>query len=522
MVKWFCCSALCLNNYTTTDESGNSIRYYRLPRNDALKREYAKILETTGFNWKGGHICGKHWSCGERKNICDLPDVPVPNGMLERFKTRYDNALKLYSKKTKPTEKDRAKLRKHKRVFETALRISGQPEKAKRSCPSSRRETLPRQTKARSLGKKQLQKKLSQTECKVSALESELDNARKNMEELRKDVESKKQAMYLLEKEKDDTQSKLFELQKVVGNLRSAKFNLENLSKKPQLFSYLTGLTLDQFNILFECVAPYTHLIPYPGCNGTGERSMTKSTELMAVLTICRHSLNQGVMAFILQTSHSTMERVFNGWVLFLATVLGKVDLKPASGYILNMMPKSFIETGHGLTDIVIDATEFKFQRASNYELNTMMFSNYKNCVTGKALIGITPHGSGLLFSEIYPGSISDSELAEKAGVLTYVEEEHEVMADRGFGIQDFLSIKGVTLNRPKMKDADQFSQSDVSDNFDIAATRIHVERFIGRVRCWTILNSVWPLNRIDMLSSIWKMLCCIVNLTMSPIGPRD
>ena len=84
------------------------------------------------------------------------------------------------------------------------------------------------------------------------------------------------------------------------------------------------------------------------------------------------------------------------------------------------------------------------------------------------------------------------------------------------------MSIKGVTLNRPKMEDADQFSQSDVSDNFDIAGTRIHVERFIGRMRCWTILNSVWLLNRIYMLSSIWKMLCCIVNLTMSPIGPRD
>ena len=86
------------------------------------------------------------------------------------------------------------------------------------------------------------------------------------------------------------------------------------------------------------------------------------------------------------------------------------MDLKPASGYISNMIPKSFIETGHGLTDMVIDATEFKFERAlmermpSNYELNTMMLSNYKNCVTGKALVGIAPHGSGMLLSEVYPG----------------------------------------------------------------------------------------------------------------------
>ena len=83
-------------------------------------------------------------------------------------------------------------------------------------------------------------------------------------------------------------------------------------------------------------------------------------------------------------------------------------------------------------------------------------------------------------------------------------------------------AIKGVTLNRPKQKDADQFSQADVKKRFDIAATRIHVERFIGRVRDWSILNNVWPLNRMDILSSTWKMLCHIVNITMPPIGPKQ
>ena len=46
--------------------------------------------------------------------------------------------------------------------------------------------------------------------------------------------------------------------------------------------------------------------------------------------------------------------------------------------------------------------------------------------------------------------------------------------------------------------------EMDVAINFDIAATRIHVERFIGRVRDWGILNSVCPINRMDILSSTW------------------
>ena len=73
------------------------------------------------------------------------------------------------------------------------------------------------------------------------------------------------------------------------------------------------------------------------------------------------------------------MQRIFIGWVIFLATIFNEIDLKPASGFLLKNCQKVFIETGNGLTDIVIDATEFKFQSASNFKLNSLMFSKYKN-----------------------------------------------------------------------------------------------------------------------------------------------
>ena len=95
-------------------------------------------------------------------------------------------------------------------------------------------------------------------------------------------------------------------------------------------------------------------------------------------------------------------------------------------------------------------------------------------------------------------------------------------MSDRGFSIQDFCAIKGVSLNRPKQKECVQFAQVDVANHFDVAATRIHVERFIGRIRDWGIMNSVWPINQIDILSSTWQMLGYIVDLTMLPIGPKE
>lgn len=60
------------------------------------------------------------------------------------------------------------------------------------------------------------------------------------------------------------------------------------------------------------------------------------------------------------------------------------------------------------MTDLIIDATELNFVNASNYELNSLIFLHYKNIQKGKALVGISRNGSGMIFSEIHPGSISD------------------------------------------------------------------------------------------------------------------
>ena len=119
-------------------------------------------------------------------------------------------------------------------------------------------------------------------------------------------------------------------------------------------------------------------------------------------------------------------------------------------------MPKIFAETGHGLTDLVIDATEFIFQSASNFELNSLMFSN----------------GGGILFSDILPGSISTSKINEECGAVYLVEQEHEIVSDRAFSIQQLCASRGITLNRPKQKENDQFMEVDIANNFDIAATR--------------------------------------------------
>lgn len=103
-------------------------------------------------------------------------------------------------------------------------------------------------------------------------------------------------------------------------------------------------------------------------------------------------------MAFMLKVRESTIQGPFVGWIVFHETTFTLINLKPEAGFLLKRMSHIFVKTGHGLADMIIDCTECKFQHVSNLDLNSIMFSNYKNTITGKALIGIAPHGMGLFF----------------------------------------------------------------------------------------------------------------------------
>ena len=94
---------------------------------------------------------------------------------------------------------------------------------------------------------------------------------------------------------------------------------------------------------------PYSDVIIYPDCKGTGKRSLDKLAELSAVLTICRQSLHQGVMAFMLKVGESTIQRIFVGWIVFLETIFTCINLKPEAGFLLKKIPDILVKTGHGL-----------------------------------------------------------------------------------------------------------------------------------------------------------------------------
>ena len=72
--------------------------------------------------------------------------------------------------------------------------------------------------------------------------------------------------------------------------------------------------------------------------------------------------------------------------------------------------------------------------------------------------------------------------------MISWVEEEHEIMPDKGF-FKQFMSQKYSSFQKLKKL------------VILIASTSIHIERFSGYFSDWSVLNNDWPIQRFDLLT---------------------
>ena len=138
----------------------------------------------------------------------------------------------------------------------------------------------------------------------------------------------------------------------------------------------------------------------------------------------------------------------------------------------------------------------------------------YKSHNTGKILVACTPNRAITYISPMYVGSISDVELTRVCGFLEKLEENHgiSVIADRGFTIKDMLSDIRVKLNIPPfLKGRSQLPQEDIRKTRLIASLCIHVERVIGRIKKFAILQGNFTLSMSHLANQI---LCICAWLT--------
>ena len=70
-------------------------------------------------------------------------------------------------------------------------------------------------------------------------------------------------------------------------------------------------------------------------------------------------------------------------------------------------------------------------------------------------------------------------------------------MVDRGFQIQDELATVGATLLIPSFT----------------TNVRIHVERVIGRMKKFRILQSTIPVSQVELLDNVMVVYSALINM---------
>ena len=322
--------------------------------------------------------------------------------------------------------------------------------------------------------------------------------------------------------------AKIEDLEQQVEDFKESRFGAENISKDPELLTFYTGfVSKERFDSFYSWVEPYAKTMMkwsqiqrgrgkenYKRRRSSGNFALSLYDQLFLFMIRLRLGLLGTDLGVRFNISTSTVSRIILTWSNFLYTMLGQVPIWPTTAQIKDSMPECF-KNIYPKTRVILDCTEIKVQRPSSKVLNSEFYSAYKSHTTLKCLVGIAPHGAVTFVSSLYQGSISDKEITRRSGILSLIEEGDEVMADKGFLIQDLLEPKKATLTIPPFLSRTkslQFTSKEVTETQQIALLRIHVERAIRRIKEYQIFDKVLPLSLAGSVNQIWTICCLLTN----------
>ena len=313
-------------------------------------------------------------------------------------------------------------------------------------------------------------------------------------------------------------------------------FDITHIQHKDHLMKIYTGLTNhSKFSWIFNTIKHnIPHLQMYKGATSYNvkryqqnmtkkpgpERKLKPENELLLTLMKIKLDLLYEDLAFRFDISVSLVSQIISTWIPLLSKELRGLIYWPSQEEILHYYPKCFEQWS--TVRAIIDCTEITLQRPSIAKANSQIYSNYKSRPTAKVLVACTPGGTVSFISKAAGGAMSDKQLVEKSGILRKFEPMDICLADRGFNIQELLVPFQVKLIIPPfLKKKKQLDVDDAVKTKKVANSRIHVERVIGRIKEFQILQGEYPLDMLDLLDNILIICAVLVNL-QPPLVPME
>lgn len=244
-------------------------------------------------------------------------------------------------------------------------------------------------------------------------------------------------------------------------------------------------------------------------------KRLTLKDHLFLVLVKLRLGLKNKDIAFRFGVTFSIVSRIFRSWINEMAKFMSEnLIYWPEKPALRRNLPKCF-KKDYRKAVCIIDCTEIFTERPLSLNARAQTWSNYKHHNTIKYLVAITPAGAVSFISDGWGGRVSDKEITIKSGILDYIETGDQVLADRGFTLEQEFATQGGILEFPSFtRGKSQLPAKDVDFSRKVANVRIHVERVIGRLRNWTILNTTIPISQVDLTDDVMVTISGLVNLS--------
>ncbi|CAN7977146.1 unnamed protein product [Ixodes persulcatus] len=225
-----------------------------------------------------------------------------------------------------------------------------------------------------------------------------------------------------------------------------------------------------------------------------------------------------------------TVSKIFHAWINILSVELSPCILWPKADTVRQRLPKLCKVPMLRNLRCIIDCSEIFIERPCTFKARTQTFSSYKHHNTVKFLIAICPSGGICFISKCWGGKVSDLELTRHCGFLDFIQSGDLVMADRGFPIEELLAIRGASLIVPAYtRGKTQLTRQEVEVSRRISSVRIQVERTIGQLKKFHLLQRIVPVSLLKKkgdkgmatIDKIVVICAALVNMRSSIFGKK-
>lgn len=284
-------------------------------------------------------------------------------------------------------------------------------------------------------------------------------------------------------------------------------FSFKLIEGSDKLILLYTGLpNKEVFKLLFEFCNKF-EICYYSGWNVD---CVSKENQLFMTLIKLRQNLLHEDLAVRFGVSTATVSNIILTWLHVLHEVLYEGLMANVPSLLKNQtcLPNCF--SSFTSCRVIIDCTEVYTAIPTSMGKKQKLYSHYKHRSTLKGLVAVAPNGVVTFASSLYGGSTSDKMITKDCGLLNILNSGDLVLADKGFLISDILP-EGVHVNIPPFLETPQFTPEQVLRTRSIARARIHVERAIGRIKGYSILDFV-PQTLLPYASKVWQVCAALTN----------